>query len=67
VTLISSDKQVPRWDSVKERDYSMSELESHFMNELAEPWANSFVESKWWEDLPKIDSNLREKLETYTK
>jgi hypothetical protein len=42
----------------------MLELESHFMNEFAEPQATSFVDLKWWEDLPKIDSNLRDKLDS---
>jgi hypothetical protein len=42
----------------------MSELESHLKNEFAEPQATSFVDPKWWEDLPKIDSNLRDKLDS---
>jgi hypothetical protein len=42
----------------------MSELESHFKNEFAEPQATSFVDPKWWEDLPQIDSNLRDKLDS---
>jgi hypothetical protein len=42
----------------------MSELESHFQNEFAEPQATSFVDPKWWEDLPKIDPALRDKLDS---
>jgi hypothetical protein len=46
------------------RKETMSELESHFKNEFAEPQATSFVDPKWWEDLPQIDSNLRDKLDS---
>jgi hypothetical protein len=42
----------------------MSELESQFKTEFAEPQATSFGDPKWWEDLPKIDSNLRDKLDS---
>jgi hypothetical protein len=42
----------------------MLELESHFKNEFAEPQTTSFVDPKWWEDLPKIDSNLRDKFDS---
>jgi hypothetical protein len=42
----------------------MLELKSHFKNEFAEPQATSFVDPKWWEYLPKIDSNLRDKLDS---
>jgi hypothetical protein len=43
---------------------TLSELESHFKNEFAEPQATSFVDPKWWENLPKIDSNVRDKLDS---
>jgi hypothetical protein len=46
------------------RKETMSELKSHFKNEFAEPQATSFVDPKWWEDLPKIDSNLWNKLDS---
>jgi hypothetical protein len=42
----------------------MLELESHFKNAFAEPQATSFVDPKWWEDLPQIDSNHRQKLDS---
>jgi hypothetical protein len=45
----------------------MSELESHFQNKFAEPQATSFVDPKWWEDLPKIDPDLRDKLDSDPK
>jgi hypothetical protein len=46
------------------RKETMSELESHFKNEFAEPQATSYADPKWWEDLPKIDSDLRNKLDS---
>jgi hypothetical protein len=42
----------------------MSELESHFMNKFSEPQATSFADPKWSEDLPKIEKNLRDKLDS---
>jgi hypothetical protein len=61
VTCLKTDRFPGQTVSRKE---TMSELESHFKNEFAEPQANSFVDPKWWEDLPQIDSNLRDKLDS---
>jgi hypothetical protein len=49
------------------RKETMSELESHFQNEFAEPQAISFVDPKWREDLPKIDPDLRDKWRVITE
>jgi hypothetical protein len=54
VTCLKTDRFLGGTVSRKE---TMSELESHFKNELAEPQATRFVDPKWWEDLPKIDSD----------
>jgi hypothetical protein len=61
VTCLKTDMFPSRTVSRKE---TMSELESHFKNEFAEPQATSFVDPKWWEDLPKIETNLRDKLDS---
>jgi hypothetical protein len=61
VTSLKSDKFSSGTVSRKE---TMSELESHFKNEFAEQQATSFVDPKWWEDLPKIEANLRDKLDS---
>jgi hypothetical protein len=55
-------RQVSRWNSFKERDYVRAGIP--LKNEFAEPQATSFVDPKWWEDLPKIDPNLRDKLDS---
>jgi hypothetical protein len=61
VTCVKTDRFSGGTVSRKE---TMSELESYFKNEFAEPQATSFIDPKWWEDLPKIDSNLWGKLDS---
>jgi hypothetical protein len=61
VTCLKTDK-FPS-GTVSRKD-TMSELKSHLKNKFAEPQASSFVDPKWWEDLPKIETSLREKLDS---